>query len=399
MRVINLLFVLTLFSWAWTQTGTLEASDPQLASGEYYDLYTHIAGTANGVLTIDLRSSDFDVYVIVLDPNGNPLAEFDDTTGLGTDLRETLTLPAAGTYTVAVTSAFAGELGRYTLQLSEAPALSKGKGTVPGTPVPTPPAVSPLPPTPTTSPATVGFVTGRVVGANGQPIAAPSAVVTVSISGVSYQSGQNVAFTATPNPDGSYAQRVADGSYRVSASVALTYDGQEYRLDLEPVGGSQANRDSAAGIQQDFVWRIQGLRPGRATGTRDSSDYYGVTIAPHFQSTFSDRQSRWIPIGPLDARVIFTLTPTAPLLDGSRGETLTLEGNYSDLYNDFNGSLYDVPIGVYEAAGVEVGADGRVTPLLLWESATSTYVERVPVRFRASYGGAWPPSLWFTRPE
>jgi hypothetical protein len=395
MRAIRWLLVVFVCSWAWAQTGVLDASDPQLGSGEYYDLYTHISAATGGLLTIDLRSTDFDVYVVVLDPAGQPLAEFDDTAGLGTDLRETLTLPGPGAYTIAVTSAFPGEVGRYTLSLSEAPALSKGTSPPPATP---PAPAAPAPATPG-APAQPGSVSGRVLGADGRPISVPGAKVTVSIYGVSYQSGQNVSFHATPGTDGEYAQRVADGSYRVTATVELNYDGQAYRFDLEPVGGSSSNRDSAGGISQDFVWRIQGLIAGRPAGSTNANDYLGISVAPRFQSVFSDRNNRWITIGGPDARVIFTLTPTAPLIDGSRGQPLTLETDYDPLFSDIRSGLLDVPIGIYEITGVEVDGSGRVTPLLIWDFATRSYGNRGVVRFTATFGGAWPPSVWFTRPD
>lgn len=70
MRAIRWLLVVLVSSWAWAQTGVLDASDPQLGSGEYYDLYTHISAATGGLLTIDLRSTDFDVYAVVLNPAG-----------------------------------------------------------------------------------------------------------------------------------------------------------------------------------------------------------------------------------------------------------------------------------------------------------------------------------------
>jgi hypothetical protein len=402
MRLVCGFILMLLSGWIAAQTGVLEASDPQLATGEHYDVHPHPATAAGVRLTIDLRSADFDVYAIILDPNGNPIAEFDDSEGLGTDLRETLTLPGPGVYFVVVTSAFAGEVGEYALVLSETAPLSKGNSSAnpsapPSATVPaatTPPAVASTP----TSPQ-AGFVTGRVVGANGLPVSAPTAEVTVSITGVSYQSGQNVFFTATPNPDGRYSQRVVDGSYRVAAHVELTYDGQSYRFDLEPVGGRQSNRDSASGISQDFVWRIQGLKPGSPADSTNSNDYYGISIGATFQSVFSDRSNRWITIGPPDARVVFTLTPIAPLIDGSLGDTLTMEGGYDALYNNFSGGRIDVPIGIYAVSAVEIGADGRTSPLPIWDSQSKRYRDGGELRFTSSYGGAWASTLWFTRPD
>ena len=51
------------------ESGRLAAGDTTLRSGEYRDSYT-FAGRRGQTVTVDLRSADFDPYLIVIDPTG-----------------------------------------------------------------------------------------------------------------------------------------------------------------------------------------------------------------------------------------------------------------------------------------------------------------------------------------
>ena len=96
------------------ERGTLGAADVTLDSGEYVDVYT--VWLAAGVpVWVDLRSDEFDVYLVVLGPDDTIVLEVDDSAGYGLDVATSLVPPASGEYLVAVTSAFAGETGAYAL--------------------------------------------------------------------------------------------------------------------------------------------------------------------------------------------------------------------------------------------------------------------------------------------
>ena len=115
----RLVLALVLFSLAtaFAQPGSLDTTDRLLDSGEYVDVYEY-AGLAGGALSVDLRSDDFDAYLIVLAPAGSVLIQVDDTPGSGLDVNATVDLPIDGTYLVLVTSAFAGETGAYELAMT-----------------------------------------------------------------------------------------------------------------------------------------------------------------------------------------------------------------------------------------------------------------------------------------
>ena len=97
------------------ESGRLEAGDDQLTSGEFKDEYT-VQGRAGEQLVLDLRSSDFDTYVILIQPDGEQV-ENDDHEGDRTRSMVTTTLPADGSYRVLVTSYESGETGAYDLTI------------------------------------------------------------------------------------------------------------------------------------------------------------------------------------------------------------------------------------------------------------------------------------------
>ncbi|MBL8851449.1 MAG: caspase family protein [Planctomycetaceae bacterium] len=98
------------------ESGRLEAGDGTLKSGEYYDSY-ELEGVPGQHVRIELTSSDFDTYVMLVDPLGERVAndDFEEETRrsvIETDLTE------LGGYTIAVTSYEAGETGAYELAIS-----------------------------------------------------------------------------------------------------------------------------------------------------------------------------------------------------------------------------------------------------------------------------------------
>jgi S1-C subfamily serine protease len=97
--------------------GTLTASDFVLDSGAYIDAY-YVDLAAGHTVSIEVRSSEFDVFVVVLAPDYGVALEVDDSPGQGLDVVETFVARSTGTYLVAVSSAFARETGRYTVRIS-----------------------------------------------------------------------------------------------------------------------------------------------------------------------------------------------------------------------------------------------------------------------------------------
>jgi Bacterial Ig-like domain (group 2)/Bacterial pre-peptidase C-terminal domain len=94
-----------------TVNGTLAQGDCAFDDGTRVDLYRFTLATQRQV-TITLRSTAFDAYLVLFDATGAAVDEDDDGAG-GTDARITATLPA-GTYTIGANS-YEPATGAYTL--------------------------------------------------------------------------------------------------------------------------------------------------------------------------------------------------------------------------------------------------------------------------------------------
>jgi hypothetical protein len=108
----------------------LDSSDDYLVEdNSYIDIYT-FTGRAGQRVAITMTSQVLDSYLILLDPNGNSIAQDDDGAG-NLDARLDVVLPVDGTYTVYANSYSGGLQGAYTLQASTASAPSAEPTTAP----------------------------------------------------------------------------------------------------------------------------------------------------------------------------------------------------------------------------------------------------------------------------
>jgi hypothetical protein len=101
-----------------TLTGTLSDEDPIADDDTYYDEYAY-TGTAGERVIIDLKSEDFDSYLIlgqVADGEFKALAENDDSQDGGTSSTVVFTLPAAGQYLIRANS-LGKATGSYSLSM------------------------------------------------------------------------------------------------------------------------------------------------------------------------------------------------------------------------------------------------------------------------------------------
>ncbi|CAN7210105.1 pre-peptidase C-terminal domain-containing protein [Brevundimonas sp. LjRoot202] len=111
-------------------SGSLAGGDDTLNSGEYVDRY-RFSGQRGQRVAVDLTSSAFDAYTMVITPSGE---QFDNDDGEdGTNSRQDLVLPEDGDYEVQVTSYRPGETGSYRFSL-EAGREPPRQATVPGGP-------------------------------------------------------------------------------------------------------------------------------------------------------------------------------------------------------------------------------------------------------------------------
>lgn len=86
-----------------SKDGVLEPGDELAGDGPYQDRWT-VTARAGQRLRVDMHSSDFDSYLVLLGPDGGTLASDDDGGAEGNDASLGLRAPTAGTYTVLATS-------------------------------------------------------------------------------------------------------------------------------------------------------------------------------------------------------------------------------------------------------------------------------------------------------
>jgi tetratricopeptide (TPR) repeat protein len=99
-----------------TVTGQLDENSATLSDGSYFNVHT-FEGNAGTQIQIDLASNEFDTYLLLIGPDGQVIAQDDDSNG-GTNSRVLVTLPTTGTYQILANTYSAGEVGRYTLTWS-----------------------------------------------------------------------------------------------------------------------------------------------------------------------------------------------------------------------------------------------------------------------------------------
>ncbi len=80
----------------------------------FFDLYA-FEGRTGQRIQIDMTSREIDSFLILIDPNGNEVAQDDDSGG-GSNAKIVATLPADGTYLLMANSYDAGEAGTYSLR-------------------------------------------------------------------------------------------------------------------------------------------------------------------------------------------------------------------------------------------------------------------------------------------
>ena len=97
--------------------GELGETSATLPSGEFHDVI-RVSAEAGERWFLYLGSKEFDAYLIVRGPEGNRLAEVDDSAAFtGTDAFAVLVTPLTGEYSITVTTVFPGEKGHYQLYL------------------------------------------------------------------------------------------------------------------------------------------------------------------------------------------------------------------------------------------------------------------------------------------
>lgn len=277
-------------------------------------------------------------------------------------------------------------------------------------PTPVPPPLAPV----TQTQAEPGYITGTVFDTQGNPL--PGAGV--QLRGTTYGQGQYQSFETTTGSDGTYRIRVPDGLYDAKAWIDRNYNGLFFSRLLHPLSMTpNAQLDSTEGAVFDFQWKLSGLSAGSTPPGSDDTDFYGASVDFSYcglpAAAYCDAKYERFPdylVVPGGATIRVMLTPTAPLIDGTQGQTLSYEvavapqdpeypygtapnpppgypnggGGRTTLGADWayhSTDLNDIPLGTYTMTVVATLPDGSTQPLKLGLSADDVEHESVTVTF------------------
>ncbi len=359
-----------------------------MASGEYFDRIT-FQGNAGDAVLIEITSSAFDPYLIVLDQADNVLFQEDDSEGFGLNVRVEYRLPVTGSYTVVVTSARPGEAGGYSLSLSapEQAAAGPAKG-VPAAGG-TPPAQAPAQPSlggaqgnaaqspalPAPQPRTV---TGTVVDTQGRPISGSRVWIQPALT--------TGPVEVRTDSQGRYvASSLIDVPYNAKAWAYVQYGGRQVclRLGME----SPVDYDAfvpTAGAVRNFRWQLT----GPIEDLRSLNEYFGGMLRVMNTNAYGGR-----------GRLEFTFTPTGPRIDGSAVAPFIRTIDPAREYD-----IYDLPVGPYRVTAALVGADGSRQPVRLGPGIFDTGLDAIDIDWTGdgtcsnSNGLGWA-YVWLNVPE
>jgi hypothetical protein len=224
-------------------------------------------------------------------------------------------------------------------------------------------------------PAQPGSITGIAVDGTGAPIAGAKIWIRPAVT--------TGLLEATTDANGRYSvQGLATIPYRAYAWTFVQYGGRKVCLRLG--AEREADYDSfvpTTGVVRNFRLKVEG------------------EIGPHSGDRFGGDLRLFIPYAPNGERVIVTLTPTGPLIDGSAGRTLTYDAT------ELGALLQGIPVGVYQATARFVSATGAITPLTVSAKDQDDYAADALLQWQtrdscigSSAGGPDRAFLWIRNP-
>lgn len=330
-----LVLAAALASTAHATAGALGQGDEQLASGEYFDRVT-FSGNAGDEVLLEVTSTDFDPYLIVLGPDENPLMQQDDAAGGGTNVSLAFVLPARGTYTLIVTSALPGETGGYRLSLS-APGQAAPLAAAPQVAKPQQPGQSQQ------AGATAGTISGTVVDSLGRPIEGARVLVVPALTTGSVE--------VTTDASGRYvAQGLLEVPYRIRAWAFYQSAGTRVclRLGMESAVHYDTFVPSSGAVKNFSVQHT-----GPIGDLRDTDEQFGAVLSVSNTYIYEGAGNR----------IELQFTPTGPLIDGAPSEPFT---RVIDPDTDY--LLRGIPVGPYAVSATLITSDGTRTPVAVARS-------------------------------
>ena len=216
-----------------------------------------------------------------------------------------------------------------------------------------------------------GVMKGTAVDSMGRPLKSFGG----HASGYSLKSGQNQSADLA-GAAGAYRVNLGPGQFSVRAWTDVEYNGHSYRIDLHPVDGKTLlfKHDTTPGIVKNFVWKLEGFRPGVDERSEDRYyGHYGGSImfsvegngAAYQTEVLNNYSSKPEPKLRADSTIEVTLVPEGPMIDGSPGKPVVLREKPADWKGYMDRVTRGIPIGKYKATAQETTAGGEKKPLRL----------------------------------
>lgn len=194
-------------------------------------------------------------------------------------------------------------------------------------------------------------VSGHVVDERGKPVPGVRIIIEPAMF-------RGTLFTTT-GAQGQYQSielNPATNPYYVTAYKEVKYHDQRYCLRM--AGDPEAYQDAfnaKAGATRNFVWKIRGV------SDMPSSEYGGDTWGGTL--SFERLSTDGAQLIDRDATIEVTLVPDGPLIDGSKGSTITRTTRVSQV-------LGDIPVGYYRVSAALKNANGTKTALRVGHTDT-----------------------------
>lgn len=225
-----------------------------------------------------------------------------------------------------------------------------------------------------------GVVSGNIYDAQGRPFRIPGAKVVVHIWGAG-SNGDRVGFNLPVDANGHYESKVVSGLYGFHARAYMPLNGNVVCVDLEPLDGRPTEQavHSSPGIVKDFGLRLTGPVAGGNAATIQG--YHGgkitITDGDDWKNPYFGSLVKTYPAG---SKVYLTLVPQSPLIDGSRGETITEECRIEDMKG---GGIHraNIPLAAYSASAVLVTPNGQKRKMKVAALPNTSFADAVNIYF------------------
>lgn len=220
-----------------------------------------------------------------------------------------------------------------------------------------------------------GYFAGRVTFADGSPIRLPGVQYDITIGGTT-EVGEAGNFKPEVAPDGTFTLRLLKGLFKPPYGfITVPFEGKKYRLHLDPVAPFTGRREGAAGIAQNFIWRLTGPQPGALNpDTNNATHWFGSTI-PLVFSIFRDDISQVVKPLPGGSKITWALKPISKCVDGSEIKPFTVARTWRE-GGSFD-ALNDLPPANYEVAAFATLPDGSKKLVVLKDMDDRRYKPKV----------------------